>query len=97
MAQAHYNIAATTATATSQHSLRQLVRTQITEYSRLTQNLFTSLDALADGKGTPSVPNDIMKQIVQLDSTLMGAVEKSMKNEQCARNACRRLFSDVES
>ena len=87
MAQTHHNNAFTTASATSQHSLRQLVRTQITEYSRLTQNLFTSLDALADGKGTPSVPNDIMKQIVQLDSTLMGAVEKSTKNasgEECA-------------
>lgn len=65
-------------TATSQHSLRQLVRTQINEYSRLTQLLFTNLEILADGKTPPAQPNDIMKQIVQLDATLMGAVEKSM-------------------
>ncbi|KAF9944898.1 hypothetical protein BGZ72_001856 [Mortierella alpina] len=95
MAQAHYSIAATTATATSQHSLRQLVRTQITEYSRLTQNLFTSLDALADGKGTPSVPNDIMKQIVQLDSTLMGAVEK-IEAHQIQQRKIRQVRQEID-
>ncbi|KAF9349479.1 hypothetical protein BGX26_012232 [Mortierella sp. AD094] len=62
--------------ANSQHSLRQMVRNQITEYSRLTQTLFTSLELMADGKVSPAQPSDIMQQIVQLDSTLMGAVEK---------------------
>ena len=72
----------TATAATSQHSLRQQVRSQITEYSRLTNALFTSLDVLADGKAAPAAPNDIMKQIVQLDATLMGAVEKSMFSNQ---------------
>lgn len=71
-------MATSSGAATSQHSLRQQVRSQITEYSRLTNALFTSLDVLADGKAAPAAPNDIMKQIVQLDATLMGAVEKSM-------------------
>lgn len=62
---------------TSQQSLRQQVRDQITEYSRLTQGLFTSFDILADGKTPPESPNDMMKQIVQLDNTLMGNVDKS--------------------
>ncbi|KAF9950377.1 hypothetical protein BGZ70_001401 [Mortierella alpina] len=95
MAQAHHSNASTTASATSQHSLRQLVRTQITEYSRLTQNLFTSLDALADGKGTPSVPNDIMKQIVQLDSTLMGAVEK-IEAHQIQQRKIRQVRQEID-
>ncbi|KAF9940814.1 hypothetical protein BGZ67_006664 [Mortierella alpina] len=95
MAQAQHSIASTTATATSQHSLRQLVRTQITEYSRLTQNLFTSLDALADGKGTSSVPNDIMKQIVQLDSTLMGAVEK-IEAHQIQQRKIRQVRQEID-
>ncbi|KAF9428491.1 hypothetical protein BGZ94_002200 [Podila epigama] len=71
--------------ATSQHSLRQLVRTQITEYSRLTQLLFTTLELLADGRASPNAPNDIMKQIVQLDATLMGAVEKIELHQQQQR------------
>ncbi|KAF9568128.1 hypothetical protein EC968_003102 [Mortierella alpina] len=95
MAQAHHSIASTTATATSQHSLRQLVRSQITEYSRLTQNLFTSLDALADGKGTSSVPNEIMKQIVQLDSTLMGAVEK-IEAHQIQQRKIRQVRQEID-
>lgn len=75
-----------TSTATSQHSLRQLVRTQINEYSKLTQLLFNHLEILADGKTPPTPPNDIVKQIVQLDATLMGAVEKSMSGTNNLRN-----------
>ncbi|KAF9107890.1 hypothetical protein BGX27_008554 [Mortierella sp. AM989] len=62
--------------ANSQHSLRQMVRNQITEYSRLTQTLFTSLELMSEGKVPSAQPSDVMQQIVQLDSTLMGAVEK---------------------
>lgn len=80
---------ASSITATSQHSLRQLVRTQINEYSRLTQLLFTNLEILADGKTPPAQPNDIMKQIVQLDATLMGAVEKSMDKTERSQKHCQ--------
>ncbi|KAF9177686.1 hypothetical protein BGZ51_008465 [Haplosporangium sp. Z 767] len=87
--------ATTAATTTSQHSLRQLVRNQITEYSRLTQALFTSLDALADGKAASTSPNDIMKQIVQLDATLMGAVEK-IESHQIQQRRIRQVQQEIE-
>ncbi|KAF8997339.1 hypothetical protein BGZ52_011103, partial [Haplosporangium bisporale] len=82
-------------TATSQHSLRQLVRTQINEYSRLTQLLFTNLEILADGKTPPAPPNDIMKQIVQLDATLMGAVEK-IELHQRQQRRIRQVRLEIE-
>ncbi|KAG0044738.1 hypothetical protein BGZ83_009987 [Gryganskiella cystojenkinii] len=85
----------TTTTTTSQHSLRQQVRTQITEYSRLTNALFTSLDVLADGKAAPAAPNDIMKQIVQLDATLMGAVEK-IELHQRQQQRIRQVRQQIE-
>ncbi|KAI8599388.1 vitamin-D-receptor interacting mediator subunit 4-domain-containing protein [Dissophora ornata] len=88
-------IAAASAAATSQHSLRQLVRDQITEYSRLTQSLFASLDVLVEGKVTPTPPNDIMKQIVQLDATLMGAVEKIELHQQ-QQQRIRQVRVEIE-
>ncbi|KAG0195641.1 hypothetical protein BGX28_000945 [Mortierella sp. GBA30] len=94
MAQVFQSVVSSTS-STSQHSLRQLVRSQITEYSRLTQSLFTSLDALADGKGTSVAPNDIMKQIVQLDSTLMGAVEK-IEAHQIQQQKIRQVRQEIE-
>ncbi|KAG0073989.1 hypothetical protein BGZ93_006798 [Podila epicladia] len=84
-----------TTTATSQHSLRQLVRTQINEYSRLTQLLFNHLETLADGKTPPTPPNDIVKQIVQLDATLMGAVEK-IELHQRQQQRIRQVRLEIE-
>ncbi|KAF9302876.1 hypothetical protein BGZ74_004715 [Mortierella antarctica] len=84
-----------TTTTTSQHSLRQLVRTQINEYSRLTQLLFNHLETLADGKTPPTPPNDIMKQIVQLDATLMGAVEK-IELHQRQQQRIRQVRLEIE-
>ncbi|KAF9164777.1 hypothetical protein DFQ26_001011 [Actinomortierella ambigua] len=71
--------------ADSQHSLRQLVRTQITEYSRLVQSLFSSLDIVADGRPAAHSPAELVKQIVNLDATLMGAVEKIEAHQQQQR------------
>ncbi|KAG0287509.1 hypothetical protein BGZ98_004620 [Dissophora globulifera] len=79
----------------SQHSLRQLVRDQITEYSRLTQSLFAALDVLVEGKAAPVPPNVIMKQIVQLDSTLMGAVEK-IELHQRQQQRIRQVREEIE-
>ncbi|KAF9199230.1 hypothetical protein BGZ49_010676 [Haplosporangium sp. Z 27] len=81
--------------ANSQHSLRQMVRNQITEYSRLTQTLFTSLELMADGKAPPAQPGDIMQQIVQLDSTLMGAVEK-IELHQKQQRKIRQVRLEIE-
>ncbi|KAF9974104.1 hypothetical protein BGZ65_008915, partial [Modicella reniformis] len=81
--------------AASQHSLRQLVREQITEYSRLTQSLFASLEVQVEGKVASVAPNEIMKQIVQLDATLMGAVEK-IELHQKQQQRIRRVRLEIE-
>ncbi|KAI1296263.1 hypothetical protein EDD11_007444 [Mortierella claussenii] len=81
--------------ATSQHSLRQMVRNQITEYSRMTQTLFTALELMAEGKTAPAAPNDVMQQIVKLDSTLMGAVEK-IELHQRQQRRIRQVRSEIE-
>ncbi|KAF9908999.1 hypothetical protein EC991_009181 [Linnemannia zychae] len=80
---------------TSQQSLRQQVRDQITEYSRLTQGLFTSFDILADGKTPPESPNDMMKQIVQLDATLMGNVDK-IEQHQIQQRKILQVRKEIE-
>ncbi|KAF9923377.1 hypothetical protein FBU30_006559 [Linnemannia zychae] len=80
---------------TLQQSLRQQVRDQITEYSRLTQGLFTSFDILADGKTPPESPNDIMKQIVQLDNTLMGNVDK-IEQHQIQQRKILQVRKEIE-
>ncbi|KAG0074307.1 hypothetical protein BGZ90_010879 [Linnemannia elongata] len=80
---------------TSQQSLRQQVRDQITEYSRLTQGLFTSFDILADGKTPPESPNDMMKQIVQLDNTLMGNVDK-IEQHQIQQRKILQVRKEIE-
>ncbi|KAF9151355.1 hypothetical protein BGX20_005431 [Mortierella sp. AD010] len=81
--------------ANSQHSLRQMVRNQITEYSRLTQTLFTSLEIMAEGKAPQAQPSDIIQQIVQLDSTLMGAVEK-IELHQKQQRKIRQVRLEIE-
>ncbi|KAF9995283.1 hypothetical protein BGZ80_007066 [Entomortierella chlamydospora] len=81
--------------ANSQHSLRQMVRNQITEYSRLTQTLFTSLELMAEGKVPQAQPSDIIQQIVQLDSTLMGAVEK-IELHQKQQRKIRQVRLEIE-
>ncbi|KAK3811748.1 MAG: vitamin-D-receptor interacting mediator subunit 4-domain-containing protein [Linnemannia elongata] len=80
---------------TSQQSLRQQVRDQITEYSRLTQGLFTSFDILAEGKTPPESPNDMMKQIVQLDNTLMGNVDK-IEQHQIQQRKILQVRKEIE-
>ncbi|KAF9343753.1 hypothetical protein BGX34_006412, partial [Mortierella sp. NVP85] len=87
--------AAAAGSASSQHSLRQLVRDQITDYSRLTQSLFAALDVQVEGKVAPEAPNDIMKQIVQLDATLMGAVEK-IELHQKQQQRIRQVRLEIE-
>ncbi|KAI8596146.1 hypothetical protein EDD21DRAFT_389076, partial [Dissophora ornata] len=83
----------------STNSLRQL----IAEYSRLTQSLFALLDVPVEGKVAPAPPKDIMKQIVQLDAKLMGAVEKSMSQQilgeeqnKATMNAIQNLLEDQD-
>ncbi|KAF9438404.1 hypothetical protein BGZ76_008058 [Entomortierella beljakovae] len=79
----------------TQHSLRQMVRNQITEYSRLTQTLFTSLELMTDGKAPPAQPSEVMKKIVQLDNTLMGAVEK-IELHQKQQQRIRKVRLEIE-
>ncbi|KAF9974819.1 hypothetical protein BGZ73_001679 [Actinomortierella ambigua] len=82
--------------ADSQHSLRQLVRTQITEYSRLVQSLFSSLDIVADGRPIAHSPTELVKQIVNLDATLMGAVEKTVEAHQQQQRKIVQIQHEIE-
>ncbi|KAF9563174.1 hypothetical protein BGW38_008958, partial [Lunasporangiospora selenospora] len=94
--QAQGGAGGSTSTGASQHSLRQLVQAQILEYSRLTQSLFMALEAQAEGKSPQPAPPEIMRSIVQLDSTLMGAVEK-IEIHQKQQQRIKQVRDEIEN